>query len=40
MARSWGGELLFKSDLGSGFIPIVGNSLVIVKAGLRHKVCA
>ena len=38
--ESWGGELLFKSDLGSGFIPIVGNSLVIVEAGLRHKVCA
>ena len=38
--ESWGGELLFKSDLGSGFIPIVGNSVLIVKTGLRHKVCA
>jgi len=38
--ESWGGELLFKSDLGSGFIPIVGNSVIIVKTGLRHKVCA
>ena len=38
--ESWGGELLFKSDLGSGFIPIVGNSVVIVKSGLRHKVCS
>ena len=38
--ESWGGELLFKSDLGSGFIPIVGNSVVIVKTELRHKVCA
>jgi len=38
--ESWGGELLFKSDLGSGFIPIVGNSVVIVKTGLRHKVCS
>jgi len=38
--QSWGGELLFKSDLGSGFIPIVGNSIVIVKTGLEHKVSA
>ena len=38
--ESWGGELMFKSSEGSGFIPIVGNSLVMVKAGLKHKVCA
>ena len=35
---SWGGELMFKNNKGSGFIPIVGNSLVIVKTGLMHKV--
>ena len=38
--EGWGGELLFKSDLGSGFIPIVGNSVVIIKTGLKHKVSA
>ena len=36
--ESWGGELMFKSPEGSGFIPLVGNSVVIVKCGLRHKV--
>jgi len=36
--ENWGGELMFKSNEGSGFIPIVGNSLVIVKTGLTHKV--
>tara|TARA_R100001509_G_scaffold86275_1_gene49165 strand:- start:1786 stop:2352 length:567 start_codon:yes stop_codon:yes gene_type:complete len=36
--ESWGGELMFKSNNESGFIPIVGNSLVIVKTGMRHKV--
>ena len=38
--ENWGGELMFKSDLGSGFIPIVANSVVIVKCGLWHKVNA
>lgn len=38
--ESWGGEFMFKSDQGSGFIPVVGNSIVIVKSGLRHKVNA
>ena len=36
--ENWGGELMFKSDEGSGFIPILGNSLVIVKTNLTHKV--
>lgn len=36
--ESWGGELMFKTKNQSGFIPIVGNSLVIIKTGLRHKV--
>jgi Rps23 Pro-64 3,4-dihydroxylase Tpa1-like proline 4-hydroxylase len=35
---SWGGELMFKSNDASGFIPVVGNSLVLVKSGLTHKV--
>ena len=38
--ESWGAELMFKSSKGSGFIPIVGNSLIIVKTGLIHKVNA
>jgi len=40
--RRWnpffGGEFLFRSENSNGFIPIVGNSLVIVKAPLEHKV--
>jgi len=36
--ESWGGELMFKSSNGSGFIPVKGNSIVIIKAGLKHKV--
>lgn len=38
--ESWGGELMFKSKNESGFIPVVGNSLVIIETGLRHKVNA
>ena len=39
--ESWGGELMFKSkDEGSGFIPVLGNSMCIVKCGLRHRVNA
>ena len=40
--RRWnskfGGEFLFKDQLSNGFIPLVGNSLVIVKPPLDHKV--
>ena len=40
--RRWnlkfGGEFLFTSENANGFIPLVGNSLVIVKAPLSHKV--
>ena len=40
--RRWnhyfGGEFLFKDKYNKGFIPIVGNSIVIVKAPLNHKV--
>lgn len=35
----FGGEFLFKDKSSNGFIPIVGNSLVIVKAPFEHKVC-
>ena len=31
---------MFKDKSGSGFIPILGNSIVFVKVGLRHKVNA
>ena len=40
--RKWnikfGGEFLFTNENANGFIPLVGNSLVIVKAPLSHKV--
>jgi len=40
--RRWnpkfGGEFLFKDKNANGFIPLVGNSLVIVKTPLLHKV--
>ncbi len=40
--RRWnskfGGEFLFKNEKANGFIPLVGNSLVIIKAPLEHKV--
>jgi len=35
---NWGAELMFKSKEASGFIPVLGNSIVIVKKGLIHKV--
>jgi len=34
----WGGEFMFADTDAYGFLPIVGNSLVIVKAPLDHKV--
>ena len=40
--RRWnikfGGEFLFKDKHANGFIPLVANSLVIVKAPFEHKV--
>tara|TARA_R100000005_G_C4879211_1_gene131705 strand:- start:40 stop:573 length:534 start_codon:yes stop_codon:yes gene_type:complete len=36
--RQWGGEFMFTDNNGHGFLPVVGNSLVIVKAPLAHKV--
>jgi len=40
--RRWnlkfGGELLFQDKSSNGFIPLVGNSVVIIKTPLQHKV--
>ena len=36
--KQWGGEFMFTDSNGHGFLPVVGNSLVIVKAPLPHKV--
>jgi len=36
--NKFGGEFLFKDKNANGFIPLVGNSLVIVKTPLEHKV--
>ena len=36
--RQWGGEFMFTENNGHGWIPPVGNSLVIVKAPISHKV--
>ena len=40
--RRWnlkfGGEFLFTDEKSNGFIPLVGNSLVIIKAPFNHKV--
>ena len=34
----WGGEFMFADKAAHGFLPIVGNSLVIVKSPFDHKV--
>tara|TARA_R110000796_G_scaffold36056_1_gene92281 strand:+ start:1636 stop:2166 length:531 start_codon:yes stop_codon:yes gene_type:complete len=34
----FGGELMFTSKNGHGYIPVVGNSLVLIKSPLEHKV--
>mgnify|MGYP003678973175 CR=1 FL=1 len=36
--QDWGGEFMFSDKNGHGFIPVVGNSLVIIKAPFQHKV--
>ena len=36
--RKFGGEFLFMNENANGFIPLVANSLVIVKAPFYHKV--
>jgi len=34
----WGGEFMFHDENNFGFFPVVGNSLVVVKAPFMHKV--
>ena len=34
----WGGEFMYKTKEQSGYIPIVGNSLLLIKSPLFHKV--
>ncbi len=34
----WGGEFMFADNAAHGFLPITGNSLVIVKSPFDHKV--
>lgn len=36
--RHWGGEFMFTDNNGHGWIPPVGNSLVVVKSPIAHKV--
>jgi Rps23 Pro-64 3,4-dihydroxylase Tpa1-like proline 4-hydroxylase len=36
--EQYGGELMFKDSCIKGFIPPLGNSLIIIKTGFRHKV--
>jgi Rps23 Pro-64 3,4-dihydroxylase Tpa1-like proline 4-hydroxylase len=36
--RNWGGEFMFTHNGQNGYIPVTGNSLVIIKTPLLHKV--
>ena len=36
--KNWGGEFMFTYNGQNGYIPVVGNSLIIVKTPLLHKV--
>ena len=36
--QNWGGEFMFNDNNGHGWLPPLGNSLVIVKTPLMHKV--
>jgi hypothetical protein len=36
--RKYGGEFLFNDEHSKGFIPLVGNSIVIIKSPFEHKV--
>ena len=38
--QKFGGELLFSHNRFSGFIPVTGNSLLILKTPILHKVSA
>tara|TARA_Y100000114_G_C11758938_1_gene328425 strand:+ start:1565 stop:2098 length:534 start_codon:yes stop_codon:yes gene_type:complete len=37
-SEHWGGEFMFKEQNSYNYFPIVGNSLVIIKSPLTHKV--
>jgi Rps23 Pro-64 3,4-dihydroxylase Tpa1-like proline 4-hydroxylase len=36
--KNWGGEFMFTYNGQNGYIPVIGNSLVIIKTPLLHKV--
>lgn len=36
--KHWGGEFMFVDKGAHGFIPVIGNSLIIVKTPIEHKV--
>ena len=36
--HQFGGEFLFADESSNGFIPVIGNSMVIVKSPFQHKV--
>ena len=36
--QQWGGEFMFEEGAPGSFLPLVGNSLVIVKFPVKHKV--
>jgi Rps23 Pro-64 3,4-dihydroxylase Tpa1-like proline 4-hydroxylase len=35
---NWGGEFMFKYNGNHGYLPVIGNSLVIIKTPMLHKV--
>jgi len=35
---NWGGEFMFQHEGNHGYIPVVGNSLIIIKTPMLHKV--
>ena len=37
-SENWGGEFMFKDKNSHGYIPVVGNSLILIKTPLMHKV--
>tara|TARA_R100000008_G_C3558413_1_gene154562 strand:- start:457 stop:996 length:540 start_codon:yes stop_codon:yes gene_type:complete len=37
-SSQWGGEFMFRDKTQCGYLPVVGNSLVIVKSPFEHKV--
>ena len=36
--QQWGGEFMYKHEGEFGFIPVLGNSVVIIKSPMMHKV--